>query len=155
MVRIYEIITEYFHEEDNDPESYEVIHHPDNTYDLEVKNSRGRVISDFSLKKAPHTKVENMIQQLEVSFPDMESEGFIDESQDDTFEQVIPGHMGMDFIEDVSINSTEVLAQYQDTGGDLERTLYKLESSNPSWRFILKHKGREYSLNLIKKIVSA
>lgn len=71
----------------------------------------------------------------------------------DIFETVIPGHMGIDLMVDTAVNSTEVLAQYNDCDGDLGRTLSKLELFNPSWQFIVQHKGRDFAINLIKKTV--
>lgn len=69
-------------------------------------------------------------------------------------ETTIPGHMGIDLVIDTSINTTEILAQYADTGGDLDRTLSKLETSNPSWRFIIQTKGRDEALAMLKEIIS-
>lgn len=63
------------------------------------------------------------------------------------------GHMGIDLLTDTFINTTEILAQYADAGNDLQLTLSKLETSNPSWRFIIKNKGYDESLKLLKKII--
>lgn len=68
-------------------------------------------------------------------------------------ETTIPGHMGIDLVVDTSINPTEILAQYKDTEYDLEKTLSKLETFNASWRFIIRQKGRDKALNLLRKII--
>lgn len=68
-------------------------------------------------------------------------------------ETTIPGHMGIDLVIDTSINPTEILAQYKNTDYDLEKTLGKLETFNASWRFIIKQKGRDEALALLRKII--
>lgn len=70
-----------------------------------------------------------------------------------TNENAIPGHMGLDFIKDVSINPDEVIAQYRDCDQDLEATLNKLETFNPSWRFLIDQNSKEWALAKLKSII--
>lgn len=67
----------------------------------------------------------------------------------------MPDHMGLDLVTDVSQNTTEIVAQYNSTGGDIDLTLSKLQQSNPSWRMILKKHGRGYAKKLILKHVKS
>ena len=69
-------------------------------------------------------------------------------------ETVIPGHMGIDLRVDMTVNPTEVLAQYNDCDGDLQQTLSKLSLFNPSWQFLVQQKGQDFAIDLIKKTVS-
>jgi hypothetical protein len=66
-------------------------------------------------------------------------------------EDVLPGHQSLDFVADVGQNATEVRAYYLECNGDMECTLHRLQQFNPSWRFIVKHKGKEQAYELIKK----
>ena len=59
--------------------------------------------------------------------------------------------MGIDFVVDIGQNETEVRAYYLECNGDMECTLGKLQNFNPSWRFIVKHKGVDHAYELIKK----
>lgn len=69
--------------------------------------------------------------------------------------ETIPDHMGLDLVKDVSINPTEILAQYNSVDGDIEQTLAKLQQFNPSWRMIVQKYGRDYAKKLVFQTVKS
>lgn len=66
------------------------------------------------------------------------------------YEPPLQGHMGIDFIADTMQNAAQINAFWHECGGDMDCVIGKLEA-NPSWRFILDKKGRDFAAMLVKK----
>ena len=72
------------------------------------------------------------------------------ESKEKSCESAFPGHMGIDFIADTMQNSAQIQAFWDQCDGDMECIMGKLDS-NPSWRFIIDKRGRDFAAQLVRK----
>lgn len=111
-----------------------------NSYDFYVFDYLGNIIPKYTRKNVSLDNLDEYKNSLAKDFPDLQ-----------IVENALPGHMGIDFIEDNMVNYTEINAVYANNDKDIDKTLNTLSSQNPSWRKLIDLKGWNYAKNKLIK----
>ncbi len=112
----------------------------DSLYNFKVFNYLNKLLPRYTKKNISIEDLAKYKNELILNFPDLT-----------VVENKIPGHMGIDFLEDTMINYTEINAIYNNQEKDIDKTLNTLSSQNPSWRKLIELRGWGYARNKLIK----